>query len=108
MHQIEGNLKLKLLRLAVRAAPNEAVGLILNDRSVVELTNLRTEGNFEVSRDEVRLALEGEANIDQVTLWHSHPNGGVGPSRADVQNKSPIPYHLVISLVNGEIIPTWY
>jgi len=43
-----------------------------------------------------------------VTLWHSHPSGGVGPSRIDMQQKIPMANHLVLALVEGEVIPTWY
>jgi proteasome lid subunit RPN8/RPN11 len=110
MHQITGNLRLELLRLATKRAPEEAVGLILRDRRVIELLNTSTDPQhgFEVHRGQVIGVLENESDLLDITFWHSHPGGGVGPSRVDMQNKTPFPYHLVIALTGGDIACAWY
>jgi proteasome lid subunit RPN8/RPN11 len=110
MHLIEGPLLRDLQDLIRSKLPYEAVGLILNDGEVVELTNLRGDELHEmlISRAELLSALETQSSIENVVLWHSHPHGGVGPSRTDLKQKTPLPYHLILSVVNDEIVPTWY
>lgn len=92
--------------------PHEAVGLIDGAGNVWELTNTHKhpESGFEISRDDIRAVVEqtGFNGLSEATIWHSHPSGGVGPSRVDLQNKSPFKYHLVVTLTDGGIILTWY
>jgi proteasome lid subunit RPN8/RPN11 len=105
-----------LATLAKRTAPRENVGLILPDNKVIELPNrsLNPTAGFVVSGGDIRLALEANGivtsfiNWTATTLWHTHPGGGVGPSRIDMQNRLPEMNHLVITLADGEVIPTWY
>jgi proteasome lid subunit RPN8/RPN11 len=109
MHSLEGPLARSIATLASEAAPAEAVGLILSDGCVVALTNLASANNaFRVSKTEILDALGTESDFKNVAFWHSHPAGGVGPSRTDMANKMPFSYHLVVSLVNGDPIFTWY
>lgn len=109
MHLIEGLLEKQLKQIIQKRLPAEAVGLILNDGTVVELTNLaEVDSNFQVTRKEILEALSTESSIENVALWHSHPNGGVGPSRTDMVEKTPLPYHLVLSVVNSDLVATWY
>lgn len=109
MHSLEGKLLSSIETLAYEASPAEAVGLILSTGEVVSLPNL-AEGNnsFRVSKEDILQALSTESDFENVAFWHSHPAGGVGPSRTDMTNKMPFTYHLVVSLVNGDLIPTWY
>jgi len=110
MHLILDNLKKELLKVVLLRAPNEAAGVILKDGTVVELQNLsdHPEDSFLLDRAELVKLLQFENEPEEVTLWHSHPSGGVGPSRIDMQQKTPLKYHLVLSLVEGDITPTWY
>lgn len=100
----------ELLRLALLRAPQEAVGLIRSNGKVVELVNYAPtpESHFEVKRSDVIEALDGEMDTLSVTFWHSHPAGGVGPSRTDMRQKTPFASHLVVSLVDGEATHSWY
>lgn len=106
---IEGRLEADLLRLTLERAPKEAVGLII-DGFVVELPNTHPtpESAFQVDRRDIISTLRAYPAASAVTFWHSHPAGGVGPSRIDIQHKTPFPTHLVVTLSEGEIIPTWY
>lgn len=44
----------------------------------------------------------------EVIFWHTHPGGGIGPSRVDMQNKPPSGYSLVIALTPDGPVPTFY
>lgn len=109
MYLIEGTLEQQLKEMILRAAPGEAVGLIIDDNTAIELPNLDgVEGHFRVSRESIRDALSTVSNIENVAFWHSHPGGGVGPSTFDMRAKTPFIFHCVIAIVDGELIPTWY
>ena len=111
---IEGRIKLSLLEVVRRAAPHEAVGIIHLDE-VYELRNDHDfpSNNFAVDRNQLRRLVEqldiclSDVN-EEVILWHSHPSGGVGPSTADMRNKTPLKHHLVVSLVDDDLVSTWY
>lgn len=111
---IEGRLKLSLFQIIRARLPHEAVGIIYNDMAY-ELRNdhdFPTE-NFAVDKVELKRLIETlmvplEEVVDKVFLWHSHPNGGVGPSRFDMIHRTPLKNHLVVSLVDGDLVPTWY
>lgn len=109
---IEGALHDELKRIALLRAPLEAVGLIYPWGEVVELPNGSDspENSFRLTKQEMVDALGwvDEEDMQYCALWHSHPSGGVGPSRIDLQNKTPFTYHLVVSIVDGDIVPTWY
>lgn len=117
MFTVEGKLKDNLLELLNDALPREVGGVIIDGQHIMVLTN-HAEGNssFEFRVWELREAINdygmgsapGPEIADRVTLWHTHPGGGVGPSREDMRNKTPLKYHLVLALVEGDIVPTWY
>lgn len=100
--------------------PNEAVGLLLPEpwhgRSVIELANrsLTPNNEFELNTSDMQLALADWVEETQgrwvwsVTLWHTHPQGNVGPSRFDLRNRLNGIAHLVVALTDTEAIPTWY
>lgn len=107
-----------LQEAAERHSPREAVGIMIAHR-LFELPNLaegidefRVEKASIVSlfeRDDVNWLMQQHGlTYDDVVLWHSHPSGGVGPSTTDLRSKTPFKYHLVVSLVNGEAVFTWY
>lgn len=111
---IEGHLRQSLLRRSLISLPREAVGIIYKGQ-VYSLNNAspNPENSFEVLLPQFkRLVLMLEVPRDQideeVILWHSHPKGGVGPSREDMKNRTPLRHHLVVSVVDGDIVPTWY
>lgn len=90
--------------------PHEAAGLILSNDLVVSLRNHaeHPEDTFSITREDIVAAIPDGIDVSDAVLWHSHPSGGIGPSRIDMQQKTAFPYHLVLALVDGEIIPTWY
>lgn len=117
MYQIEGKLEKELLELMNLALPREVGGIIIDGRKVHCLHNW-AEGNsaFEFSVSELRNAVTafgmgralGDEIAERVVLWHTHPGGGVGPSREDMRNKTPLKYHLVITQNDGDLVATWY
>lgn len=105
----------KIEAIGLRRAPAEAVGIILGS-TIIELPNRSTQQNnsFSIKPTDIVIALESEGITDVdfenagLVLWHSHPSGGVGPSRTDMQNKVPHFHHLVVALVAEGAIPTFY
>jgi proteasome lid subunit RPN8/RPN11 len=109
MRILEGKLRAELLRISQLRAPLEAAGLILSDDRVVELPNhAGLEGQFAIYRADIVKLLENEFDSSDIVIWHSHPGGGIGPSRTDMKNKTLFPYHLVLALHQGDFIESWY
>lgn len=110
MRQIEGRLKHELRTIVEDKAPREAVGLILKSGQVLELTNYAPvpEKGFEVSKAQILKKLQDLPDLLDVIFWHSHPAGGVGPSATDLKHKTPFSFHLVVTLVEDDIVATWY
>ena len=54
--------------------------------------------------------VQSEDDWSTLTVWHTHPAGGVGPSRRDMKNRIPQMGNLVIALniTTRTIIPTWF
>lgn len=88
----------------------EAVGILLQNDQIILLENSSSnpQGEFLVDKQAIIDALTGVEDITDITLWHSHPEGGIGPSRIDMQQKTAFPNHLVITLVVDELVYTWY
>lgn len=112
---IQGALKRTLLLHTKNAAPREACGVIIRGHMVQVLKNhsASPENSFEIHRGELRALIEKyqvpvSRIAEDVVLWHSHPAGGVGPSRTDMQQKTPLKRHLVVSLVDDDLVATWY
>lgn len=106
--------------LGRRAKPKETCGVLLpspwKGRWVVEIENTSStpHDSFEFTTKELREALaewfdeaKGQNPFDLV-LWHTHPSGGVGPSRVDVQAKIKGVTHLVVALTNDGPVPSFY
>lgn len=111
MQFLEGKAEAELKRIALARAPHEAVGILYNDGTVIELINHAEvpEMNFVIRKEEVwQLTVDYEKSWEGMTLWHTHPGGGIGPSRTDMQNKTAFPYHLVVTIMDNEVVPTWY
>lgn len=109
---IKNDTRKELEQLAREASPYEAVGIISHDGSVYPLPNRHKEPQsaFELHKQDLIELIEyhPELVLTELTLWHSHPSGGVGPSRVDMQNKTPIRYHLVVTLLKDGIELTFY
>ena len=102
----------KLKAAALEQLPNEAVGLVDQLGSVYLLPNHHSEptSGFEIHKSDLIALIEEHPTLilTEMALWHSHPNGGVGPSRVDMQEKTPFKYHLVVTLIEDDIKLTFY
>lgn len=96
--------------------PNEAVGFIIAGRTL-ELPNHAQDPStgFKVSITDLinRIAKWPQeitdAEWEEAIIWHTHPAGGVGPSRIDMANKlEGLKKHLVISFHEERYILSWY
>lgn len=113
--EITGDLKKQLLELTLAGAPHEVVGVIYKGHAyTLENRSDQPEDSFNVSLMELRKLIENlrvtwdSLAAGDVAFWHSHPSGGIGPSRMDMRERTPLKYHLVVALVDGDIVPTWY
>lgn len=93
------------------------MGLILPNDAVVELPNrsLTPHNRFEILGSDVKLTLESNSvpltqeGLENCTLWHSHPSGGIGPSGVDMRHRVSVMSHLVVTLAeDGSWTPSWY
>lgn len=100
----------QLKTLILDKSPHEAVGLLTTAGLVIELPNRSSnpQTTFEIHKSDIIASLEGVEPIENLTLWHSHPGGGIGPSRQDLQQRVEYFNHLVLAIVDGELVLTWY
>lgn len=95
-------------------SPREAGGIVTPDATVILLPNRSDspEDSYVISEEDLVNAVEGwlirtgidpeELTRSHFIIWHTHPNGGVGPSRRDMQLKAPGFQYMVVALPNGE------
>lgn len=104
--------------------PNEACGVLLpyplKGQQVIEIPN-RADfplDSFTMLGNDIELELnmhiESRVTEEQVrdilvniTFWHTHPKGNVGPSREDMRDKPPFGKSLVVSLGDPPLA-TWF
>ena len=97
------------------AAPREACGLLLGERArvadVVELANVaRGLDRFDLDpAGFVRAASDARARgLDVVGVWHSHPDGSLAPSAADLAGAlrgERAWSHLIVALDHADSSP---
>lgn len=113
---LEERLLSQLRDIALERLPQEAVGLILPNGTVVELENFSDSplNSFAIKSKSLSSAVMGNGwpltteTLEKTTIWHSHPSGGIGPSTRDLRAKVPPFSFLVLTLTEEELIPTWY
>lgn len=102
--------------------PNEACGVLTptpyRGSRVFEIPNRSNtpRDSFAMKSDDIVLTLDGwlkenhqVARWDQITIWHTHPGGGVGPSRTDLHSRIEHCGNLVVSLYeDSPPIATWF
>jgi proteasome lid subunit RPN8/RPN11 len=115
MFQIEGKVETSLKMLMADALPNEVGGIIVREKEVHVLYNHseHPHNQFLFYLSELKTAvLHFKVPLDRmnddVVIWHTHPGGLVGPSREDMQNRTPLKHHLVLTNVDGDMVATWY
>jgi proteasome lid subunit RPN8/RPN11 len=110
-------------RIGRERMPSEACGLILpppGDRAkamgshpqVIELPNrsLTPQDSYEMSPGDAQIELERwmardsvtQEHIDMMVCWHTHPGGGVGPSKNDLENRPPDISMIVVTLIGDK------
>lgn len=106
----------EIAKVGRERAPVEACGILLptpfKGKRVWEMPNRSMEGNntFELHGADIVITLdEWDGDFKQVAIWHTHPDGGVGPSRADLQTRLSQVGNLVVTLLDGnKAKATWY
>ena len=107
----------EICRIGRDRAPNESCGILLpppgdifryraHHRQVIELPNRShsPRDSYEIRGDDIIVELaEWLENVDQPTrdslaIWHTHPNGTVGPSRGDLIHKLGDLSYLVVTI----------
>ena len=115
------NIIAEIGRIGELRKPNEACGVLLpvpmRGRVVWEVPNRAENGtnSFAMHSDDVVILLQDWVyeNIElavweSIVLWHTHPAGGVGPSRADRENKIEKCGNLVVTLTDDGPVATWF
>lgn len=112
-----------IAKIGQAAYPNEACGLLLPEPvrggQVVELPNRSKEprDSVEIDLDDIIVQLEilygdevPSTILPNITWWHTHPGGNVGPSKFDMENKPPQLKCLVVTLFpDGRApVPAWF
>lgn len=103
-----------ILKWGLEAQPSETCGLIvrLPGQDLIRRLGNRAEDptkEYLIDNNELVATLadviettgHGVAK-DQVTIWHTHPSGYIGPSAGDIESKVPELHYLVVALPNGE------
>ena len=120
---LEESMVQEIARLGQSAYPNEACGLLLpspvRGQQVIQLPNRSKEPADSVEIDDEDLILQLEAvygeripadAVNEITIWHTHPGGNIGPSKYDLQNKPKVFKFLVVTLFQDDRppVPTWF
>lgn len=119
---LETDLIQEMADIGKRRLPNEACGVLIpipwRGKRIFEIPN-RSEtpkDSFQMKSEDIVLVLEdwaaaypNEASWDEVVIWHTHPGGGVGPSRVDMHNRIEYCGNLVVTLVGeGPPVAVWF
>jgi proteasome lid subunit RPN8/RPN11 len=93
----------------IETAPNEACGLLVLDNGYYEVYHLANEASDPTSGYKMSPASIGEVITDMetwdndVTIWHTHPGGTVGPSDADLASLVSGCRYLVVTIPSAEV-----
>lgn len=117
----------EITRIGLDAYPSEACGVLLptplNEAwgeigKVVQLPNrsLQHHDHYALDPDDVAVAIGDWAHSvtfeqrDSVAVWHTHPQGNIGPSKTDLDKKHPDIAYLVVALdmEHGTGTPCWF
>ena len=106
-----------IAKIGHQRMPAEACGILLRvphkGERIFEVPNRAIEANdeFVMSGKDILLVLEDyEGDVLDLAIWHTHPGGQLGPSKADMEQRlKPFP-HLVITLYDRpqEAKATWF
>lgn len=99
-----------MARLGDLRSPLETGGVLLKGR-LLELKNEAAPADQYDSYSIKMPALEaaiGNATIDDVLFWHTHPAGNVGPSKMDLEGRLEGLQYMVVALTKDGAIPVRY
>lgn len=113
---LEERLLLDIAEIGVDRQPNEACGIILptlhKGKRVWELPNrsLRPHDSFEMHGSDIAIVVaDWDGPYEEIVIWHTHPGGNVGPSRADMANRVTQLPNLVVTITEeGAPLATWF
>lgn len=106
----------QILLIGKTRDPYEACGIVTPDSQVVELDNHAVSpcSSYELLSDELVGAMDEFVNRtktpwsdltqEHFIIWHTHPGGNIGPSRADLKHRLEGFQYVVVSLPNGEAV----
>jgi proteasome lid subunit RPN8/RPN11 len=107
----------EMTEAAVKALPSETGGLLYPERlgsswihvldNIADSSSVMVFDNEQLIQAGLRFVRHPK-DWERLTLWHSHPGGNIGPSRRDMKARIPQMGNLVIALVDGQGIPSWY
>lgn len=100
----------EILGIGRERQPQEACGVILPRDRVFELPNVSEDptGSYAIDTQDLLNLLGRTEGIPpdierhQIIIWHTHPDGNVGPSSRDMQTKAEGFQYLVVALPNGK------
>ena len=109
----------EVIEAGLAALPNETGGLLfpepLGGTWIKVLDNFApnpTQGiHFDREQfiDGCHLYVKSNDDWGHLTIWHTHPGGGVGPSRTDMRRRIKHMGNLVVALTpEKQGIPTWF
>lgn len=118
---LEDSMVKEMARLGENRRPNEACGILLpykvKNHQVIELPNRSKTPHDSIVMlgSDVILELEmlfadSELPVgfaEQLTFWHTHPGGNVGPSQYDMEHRPKIGKSLVVTLTDPPKA-TWF
>ena len=110
----------EIYQLGQKRSPAEACGVLLpspwKGSWILEIPNRSNHchDSFQYTTYDLREVLRAwfdQAEAEEVTklaLWHTHPSGGIGPSRVDMQSRVAGARHVVVTLTDEGPVPSWY
>ena len=75
---------------------------------------MHSHDSFEFATSDIYLVLDGwleyasPVDFEDMAIWHTHPGGGIGPSRLDLRGKLQGTRNLVVAITNEGPVPSWY
>lgn len=113
----------EIYRIGLLRAPSEACGVIIPTprirevaTQVIEVPNRSMNHTTSYCLDGLDVQMElkdwketaTEEDQDRLAIWHTHPEGHIGPSVADLQTRlDGVPY-LVVALTASGPVPAWF
>lgn len=100
----------QIFNWGMEGAPEERCGIVVMETPqefrVVQLRNRAEDPTrmYKIDPNTLRtMALKPDL-WSHVAIWHTHPNGMVGPSAGDLEYKIPTLKYLVVTIPTGEVV----